>query len=150
MPEHSKCQVFSQALCFIPFDLILFFSTCFLWCANMHTEKGFLNISFQLPSSSTVRHRNPSTNPRKKFSLCFLPYFFNLLLDTMILAFHPHWDILLFQVLTFDGRGVSGHANHVAIHNAVRYRVNFEALPSENNIYLHKSLNLKMSAFYVA
>lgn len=38
---------------------------CFLSCASMQTEKGFLNISCQLPSSSTVRHRNPSANPRK-------------------------------------------------------------------------------------
>lgn len=117
----------------------------------MHTEKGFLNISFQLPSSSTVRHRNPSTNPRKKaLSLFFALLYLNSLLDTMILAFHPHWDILLFQVLTFDGRGVSGHANHVAVHKAVRYRLNFEALPSEKIIYLRKSLNLKMPTFYVA
>lgn len=39
-------------------------------------------------------------------------------------------DTVLFQVLTFDGRGVSGHANHTAIYKTVRYRLKFKALSS--------------------
>ncbi|KAM9384953.1 N-acetylglucosaminyl-phosphatidylinositol de-N-acetylase [Pholidichthys leucotaenia] len=34
-------------------------------------------------------------------------------------------------VLTFDGRGVSGHANHIAIHKAVRHLASTGQLPSD-------------------
>ncbi|XP_069003067.1 N-acetylglucosaminyl-phosphatidylinositol de-N-acetylase [Embiotoca jacksoni] len=35
------------------------------------------------------------------------------------------------MVLTFDGRGVSGHANHVAIHKAVRHLANTGQVPND-------------------
>uniref|UniRef100_A0A8C2WXB2 N-acetylglucosaminylphosphatidylinositol deacetylase n=1 Tax=Cyclopterus lumpus TaxID=8103 RepID=A0A8C2WXB2_CYCLU len=40
-------------------------------------------------------------------------------LVSSIIVQHMRAHILLFQVLTFDGSGVSGHANHTAIHKAV-------------------------------
>lgn len=46
---------------------------------------------------------------------------------------------MLFQVLTFDRRGVSGHANHIAIHKAVRYRLYFQDSPSNKYILVNPS-----------
>lgn len=103
--------------CSLPFDLIFFF-TCFLWCASMHAQKRLLNISCQLPKSL----HSHTQKPKKIFLSAFASA--SRYPDS---GFSPtQWHILLFQVLTFDGSGVSSHANHIAIYNAVRYRKDFK------------------------
>lgn len=41
----------------------------------------------------------------------------------LLLLLNASCCVVLLQVVTFDAGGVSGHANHVSLHTAVRYRV---------------------------
>lgn len=75
----------------------------------MHAEDGL--FKYQIVSCSAVGHRHQSLSP--KSLLFFLPS-----VPFLTLTFPPL--VLSFQVLTFDGSGVSGHANHVAIYKAIR------------------------------
>lgn len=121
----------------LPFDLIFFF-TCFLWCASMHAQKRLLNISCRLPKSL----HSHTHKPKKIFLAAFASA--SRYPDS---GFSPtQWHILLFQVLTFDGSGVSGHANHIAIYNAVRYRKDFKDFCHQENLFILflQFLNFKM------
>lgn len=113
---------------FFSFDLIFFFFYLLPLVCKHANRKRFLSVSCQLPSCSTVSH---TQKPKKNLFLCSSLRLFKFTFRFPDSGFSPtQWDILLFQVLTFDGRGVSGHANHIAIHKAVRYWLNFKALIS--------------------
>lgn len=124
MSEHSWSQVFSQEVFFFFFALTWFSSSSHLlslvWkCAN---TKRFLSITCKLP----ILLRSYTHKPKEKNLLRYLAKFISRSPDS---GFTPLTQcILLFQVLTFDGSGVSGHANHIAIYKAVRYWLNSQAL----------------------
>uniref|UniRef100_A0A3B5LAA8 N-acetylglucosaminylphosphatidylinositol deacetylase n=1 Tax=Xiphophorus couchianus TaxID=32473 RepID=A0A3B5LAA8_9TELE len=78
-----------------------------------------------IPASrvTIINHEKLPDDPKAEWSVS--------LVSSAVLRLITDRSILLFQVLTFDGRGVSGHANHVAIYKAVRHLASTGELPKE-------------------
>ena len=93
----------------------LFSLTCFF-----PIFKKLLNICCLLPSLSTVRHTCEKPVLTRYIGFLSLADGQSHVGFELLRLPVSEFCLLLFQVLTFDGKGVSGHANHTAIYKAVR------------------------------
>ncbi|XP_013875079.1 N-acetylglucosaminyl-phosphatidylinositol de-N-acetylase [Austrofundulus limnaeus] len=76
-----------------------------------------------IPASrvTIINHRNLPDDPSAEWSVS--------LTSSAVVKYVSSHSINM--VLTFDGRGVSGHANHVAIHKAVRHLASTGEVPKD-------------------